>query len=552
MEEEPKRLKVTPDEFRILIKGGKVNLSQEGGIEFSGYLIEEEDGAGFNTVVLKNIEIPIASIAEGDTLKIQLSGNSKIGKISVVSDAWIKELSISGNADVREIEISQRAKIESLEISSHGSVGSVAVKNSAHIKYFWMFTAGVLNQLKVFNEAVIGDLILSARAKLGYLIIENESSVGYFNMYENSEVDELIVRDESKVGDVFLEGESCLSKIYFNDKADVGSVLLSGSANVNELTVDDQVELRSFVVTDSSKILQVNFFGGSIKEKVLFYDLRTKSICFSGYGTKLPSKFLINQISCHSLRFVNCHISTSVQIADLNTIHINNGFIEFTRASFQRLELVANRFDLFRFIAFCDSDIANAFIANTKFPKEIKVLKFDEIFYYESSVLQSKLFAEQLKIVHQQQGNRSEALKYQAKELEAHYQELSWESHAWDKATLAFNKYTTNFGISWVRGLGALFLVSFVLYALLLLFSWPSIGVIKDWEKWSSEFIEFINPASHIWKKWDFLYELTGKDNNGNQIEPNVFVKFWLLFSKVVIVTMIYQIVQAFRKFGKR
>ena len=170
--------------------------------------------------------------------------------------------------------------------------------------------------------------------------------------------------------------------------------------------------------------------------------------------------------------------------------------------------------------------------------------------YYAFNHQQSKLFAEQLKTIHQSQGNRSEALKYQAKELDAHYLELNWKDHIWDKLTLVFNKWTTNFGTSWVRGLSTLLLVSFLLYAVLFLFSWPSFENMSGIDKVSSEFVEFMNPTSHIWKRWDYVYELNGLDPEKDMLP--VGIKAWLLFSKVVIVTMIYQIVQAFRKFGKR
>lgn len=53
------------------------------------------------------------------------------------------------------------------------------------------------------------------------------------------------------------------------------------------------------------------------------------------------------------------------------------------------------------------------------------------------------------------------------------------------------------------------------------------------------------DPTSFIWKRWDYIHELEGGQARWG-------TELLLLFSKVWMVAIIYQIVQAFRKFERR
>ena len=121
---------------------------------------------------------------------------------------------------------------------------------------------------------------------------------------------------------------------------------------------------------------------------------------------------------------------------------------------------------------------------------------------------------------------------------------------------LFFNKYTTEFGTNWSRGFSVLILFSVLLYFLLIVntsnvrLTWPWKMEWSEFRTYFSEYFEFINPTSNIWKRWDYIFELENVDPKTGKLPGGI--KGMLLFSKIIIITLIYQIVQAFRRFGKK
>ncbi|OIR24855.1 hypothetical protein [Bathymodiolus thermophilus thioautotrophic gill symbiont] len=130
--------------------------------------------------------------------------------------------------------------------------------------------------------------------------------------------------------------------------------------------------------------------------------------------------------------------------------------------------------------------------------------------------------------------DQQEALVFYQKEMENHWQITEWKKDFGNKITLAFNKYTNEFGLNWWKPLRLLFGVSLLFYFLLLC----NLDIpILELEHWRSYF-EFLNPthktrfiAKEYWDFWsyaiDFLFRL---------IEG----------------LLIYQTIQAFRKYSRK
>jgi len=130
--------------------------------------------------------------------------------------------------------------------------------------------------------------------------------------------------------------------------------------------------------------------------------------------------------------------------------------------------------------------------------------------------------------------DQQEALVFYQKEMENHWQITEWKKDFGNKITLAFNKYTNEFGLNWWKPLRLLFGVSLLFYFLLL----SNLDIpICELEHWRSYF-EFLNPthktrfiAKEYWDFWsyaiDFLFRL---------IEG----------------LLIYQTIQAFRKYSRK
>ncbi|CAB5501805.1 hypothetical protein THERMOS_1454 [Bathymodiolus thermophilus thioautotrophic gill symbiont] len=130
--------------------------------------------------------------------------------------------------------------------------------------------------------------------------------------------------------------------------------------------------------------------------------------------------------------------------------------------------------------------------------------------------------------------DQQEVLVFYQKEMENHWQITEWKKDFGNKITLAFNKYTNEFGLNWWKPLRLLFGVSLLFYFLLLC----NLDIpICELEHWRSYF-EFLNPthktrfiAKEYWDFWsyaiDFLFRL---------IEG----------------LLIYQTIQAFRKYSRK
>lgn len=107
-------------------------------------------------------------------------------------------------------------------------------------------------------------------------------------------------------------------------------------------------------------------------------------------------------------------------------------------------------------------------------------------------------------------------------------------------------------------GAGFFLVVTVFLYWLLLISTtgvravWPWQMSGTDFNAYATHYFDFINPTSHIWKRWDYIYDLENGMNAPDEASLRWGIKLLLLFSKIIIITIIYQIVQAFRKFGKR
>ena len=140
-----------------------------------------------------------------------------------------------------------------------------------------------------------------------------------------------------------------------------------------------------------------------------------------------------------------------------------------------------------------------------------------------------------LKNVALRNNDQPQAVKFYAKEMEF-YRELvkGNKSYSWsDRATLWFNKHTNNFGLSFWKPLCLLILLSIVFY-FFVLFSFLD-GCNSNY--WRNIF-EFLNPTHKVlfineyhWSGWSY---------------------FWDFLFRIIEGLLIYQTIQAFRKYSKK
>ena len=115
----------------------------------------------------------------------------------------------------------------------------------------------------------------------------------------------------------------------------------------------------------------------------------------------------------------------------------------------------------------------------------------------------------------------------------------------WDIVTLWINKHSNDFGSSWSQALGWNFKFMIPIY----IFHNFALGYTIDGAKESWD---------NFWKLFflftEFVFPIHKADYISEQMGPCVtnWSRFWDMVGRIVSGYLIYQMVQAFRKFGKK
>lgn len=158
----------------------------------------------------------------------------------------------------------------------------------------------------------------------------------------------------------------------------------------------------------------------------------------------------------------------------------------------------------------------------------------------------------QLKYAMDKQGDRVQALKFQALEMGAHYKELQHTSSLWniDRLILLFSK-SNDFGQNWWKPIWLAGLINLFFYLLIITsqssafmfypsFTWIDIKLtLNFWIDTFGKYWQLLNPA-HI---LDRMYP--------ERTTINGWTQFWDFLSRLILSFFIFQAVTAFRKFVK-
>lgn len=205
----------------------------------------------------------------------------------------------------------------------------------------------------------------------------------------------------------------------------------------------------------------------------------------------------------------------------------------------------------FGVLRYITSNILNVSLTGCQLPLTVKI-EVNELEHLDLSVNkneQLQTLLSQLKQIYYRQGDQPESSRYHAFEIEAHRKKLQSEND-WrslpERFTLFLNRWSNNHGTSWELALGfttALSIILFTCYALSLGFrvdlSWNGVKYFFDI---ASHIGEFIFP----FHKPGFMSEsYIGAVENG-------WSRLWDMLGRIFISYGIYQLVQAFRKHGRR
>lgn len=196
------------------------------------------------------------------------------------------------------------------------------------------------------------------------------------------------------------------------------------------------------------------------------------------------------------------------------------------KADFQSINLTS-----FDEVFFFDNIFAELDYTNVQWKPDIEVGQYNDD---ETKKLAKKRDTYRtLKNVAIRNRDHPQALIFHAKEMENHYELTKWKMELFNKLTLAFNKYSNMFGMSWWRPVWLLLAIAMLFYLQLL----KSTGGICIYDDFFSHYWVFLNPTHKVefvakgcWNAWTYFWDISFRISEG---------------------LLAYQIIQAFRKFSR-
>lgn len=356
-----------------------------------------------------------------------------------------------------------------------------------------------------------------------------------------------------------------------------------------DISKDIRIEIKTDIVYDNSQfsdkvdLSNCDFYGELLFIKCVFdEDVSFKAASFNGKTSFEDSKFN-SKVRFHWAKF---KVSTTFR----NTVF--EDLVDFYCATFEKTQ----QFHLTDFLSI-------AIFSNVIFEKQVQflynkvnnntIISFessnfkqsldlsrsnfwcklnfwasrinpspDELWLYETDEVEEKKLSsdvnalkrlrESFRIIKYQfrkEGNNIEAINFHKVEMELYRQELNTKPKKKKENATRFslwlNKISNNFGTSWFKGIIFTLLTSLLFYCIFLITLFSSSKIqpkytSKALEQTLTHWLEFLNIT-----KWNFKYFDVELSDLG-------FFSYLVLFiSRIFIGYGYYQIVQAFRKYGK-
>ncbi|MNK40334.1 hypothetical protein D3C87_589800 [compost metagenome] len=334
-----------------------------------------------------------------------------------------------------------------------------------------------------------------------------------------------------------------MTELEFYD-GDYGSFDIETKSTINKLKISG----GSF---GSLRIRSENIAELSIEKHAKNVDLSLGKITFGQMG---KVNGVVSGCKIGKLEFSPSYIhkDTILRVLNVSIESLSfNGLVNYGQLGFSNLELEKelsiSRSDLGKtsFInsnlsdikmSFEDSRITDTFFSKGTFPQRIA----------EDEHQQRQAYA-QLKKINEGKGDYLEANHFYAKEMNAFYRTITWRKNFWEKLNLCFNKYSNDHGQSWQLALAVVAIGSSLFFAVYLLGLNIRIGSISEPEdrdyflKCLSYLPEFLNPVHR-----------TDEIAKGIGQQASPWARLVEGFSRIFIAFAIYQLIQAFRKHGKK
>ena len=447
----------------------------------------------FNSLSFNNVQFESLEIAGGSYSKLYISGtieNSSYIKGGVFESLYFGDTSFK-------------------DLSFSGGIFAEIYFSGIKCKSIF-FRGGSYDMLRVAGGAEANDCLLSGL----YFCGGNFNQAAIFGL---SNIEKCYVTSGS-IGNLTIQSEG------------LKNILIDGSlqnySGTGESISNTRLEVNNLSIQQLSKI--------SISIK----DIDFKTINFSNSYFNKDSVFRLSNTGTESLTFDNF---VNYGLATFNNLRINTGnsfnikYSDLGKTTFINCQFYESEF------VFESSRLTDVFISGTKMPERIIGVSNEE----------QRLGYAQIKKIYDSRGDSVGYTRFFSNEMNAYHKTLSFKDNIWDYINLSLNKYSTDHGQSWKRGFLSLLsfgILSYWIYIYLIGFCLTlniNAEHINLFTKVSSYFFDYLNPVH----KTDSIVESLSLNNGISTIS---FARVWEGLSRIIIAYLLYQFVQAFRKFGRK
>jgi hypothetical protein len=375
---------------------------------------------------------------------------------------------------------------------------------------------------------------------------EQKGNIEILGANENVVIQDVIIRDCDMRRNASREITLNRAKLFlfnFGTLTGTPAILKCSNSDIGQIiSYERQSEGGEMEISNKSKI------GRMVFKLNTFYSLECADSQFD------HMEFFGENSMRHNIRMANIQLNTIVFRDMRNNGHISLNSLTFLGGGSLRMKLAdmgktdfilcdfhAGRFE------FENSKITDVFMAESDFPE--MVLSGDM-----QNFRQAQLAFGQISTAYQNQGDTVRALEYQAREIEAHYNALTWlprgiRSFSFTKLSLWLNKCSNDFGRSWSRGISFSFAIGICLFYFLVNSSQEySIGWGFHWDRrFVGSFLKFMNPLRFF--ETENLFR-SGSDKPYLTLTPGSFILDFV--SRFLIAYGFYQTIQAFRRYGRK
>jgi len=409
-----------------------------------------------------------------------------------IKDSSIPQLNLS-NCLVNTFKI-DHSDINSIYFENHSEIGNIEIENS-HV-YRIIHRDSSLRHLTIKAKSRIGRIFLQ-HSKLLEVNVSEASYVGYFQYILDIQTPPHFVFKKSKIAHLDFNNTVLpeFMTLHVTD-CKVNRLTLSGFCNYGTIFFSNLMPIGEWEDFKKDNNNDPGFIDG-----VFIFETLT-----------LPSVLRLTASDLGKIQFINCDLRN------------------FDRFEFSNTKML----DVF--VAGSQMPDDNAFCLPNDEKNPLKIAE------------QKRLAYGQFKKIYENRGDVAGSLPYLAYEMEAYRKQLQLEGRWKNRGELVMlwaNKISTNYGVSWQRGL------ALIMVAMIFFYSIFCYLIGYQFENNSPDDME------RFWKLVSYapyyLNPLRDLDSVSLVKEEDFTpcARIWDFISRIVVAYLVYQTIQAFRKLGK-